>query len=165
MQWNFLFLLFRNYINISYSCGILRKRTSLAVAWYLFLDSSFWSKVCLSATHRRLCYLSNGPANSVTIRYFKKGYLDMLLKICGWGKNEIIQFTFFPLLNLISEKPASRTYRRGIEVNHNAGWGNGGRANSKLQSIHFRARERDFCLLHCLKRCCRMPCIPIKPTG
>lgn len=96
MQWNFLYLLFRNYINISYSCGILRKRTSLAVAWYLFLDSSFWSKVCLSATHRRLCYLSNGPANSVTVRYFKKGYLDMLLKICGWGKNEIIQFTIFP---------------------------------------------------------------------
>lgn len=81
------------------------------------------------------------------------------------GKEWDNSIHFFSLLNLISEKPASRTYRRGIEVNHSAGWDNGGRANSKLQSIHFRARARDFCLLHCLKRCCRMPCIPIKPTG
>lgn len=46
------------------------------------------------------------------------------------------------LLNFISEKSGSMTYRSGMGVNHSAGWGNGGRDNSKLQSMHFRTRDQ-----------------------
>lgn len=55
----------------------------------------------------------------------------------------MVQF-IFSFLNFISEKPVSVSYRRGMEVNHNAGRGNGGRDNSKLPSMHFRTGEQGL---------------------
>lgn len=60
----------------------------------------------------------------------------------------MVQF-IFSFLNFSSEKPVSMSYKRGMEVNHSAGQGNGGRDNSKLQSMHFRTEEQGLWLPHC----------------
>lgn len=55
--------------------------------------------------------------------------------------------------------------RRGMEVNHSAGRGNGGRDNSKLPSMHFRTREQGLWLPHCFRDVLWVAYIQMTPTG